>query len=261
MTTVLHWLSGLVTLVLVAFGAQLSTVPPPDPLVAAREMARNADLRGDWEGLQAAVRRLKTLARSEDAALRHYYLGYTSWRMASLAYLAGGAPLTTPLLEDALAELDAAVTVDPRLADANALIGVICGTLIAADPSRAVTLGPRGREAAGRAFASAPGNPRVLLMRAMATTFSPPAVGGDRTRGLGLWREALTRFETSTATDPRLPDWGEAEGWGWLGGAHLMAGEHAEALRAFDRALALRPDFWWVERIARPQALAPSGPG
>ena len=177
--------------------------------------------------------------------------------MASLAYLAGGAPLTTPLLEDALAEFDAAVAVDPRLADADAPIGVICGTLIAGDPARAATLGPRGREAAGRAFAAAPGNPRVLLMRAMATTFSPPAVGGNRARGLVLWREALARFETSTVTDPRLPDWGKAEGWGWLGGAHLMAGDHAEALRAFDRALALRPDFWWVERIARPQAVAP----
>jgi hypothetical protein len=257
MTTLLHWLSGLATMMFVALGTQLATAPPPDPLVAAREMARDGDLRGDWATLQAAKRQLSALGRPEDAALRHYYLGYTSWRMASLAYLGGGPPMTTPLLEDALVELEAARSADPRLADADALIGVVCGTLVAADPSRVASLAPRGREAAQRAFAAAPGNPRVLLMRAMATTFMPPAAGGDRTRGLAEWRDALTRFETAKVTDPRQPDWGDAEGWGWLGGAHLMAGEHADALRAFDRALALRPDFWWVERIARPQALTP----
>ena len=50
---------------------------------------------------------------------------------------------------------------------------------------------------------------------------------------------------------------GHAEAWGWLGGAYLMIDEPDKAVPALERALKLRKDFWWVARIALPQAKRP----
>jgi tetratricopeptide (TPR) repeat protein len=245
---------GIVPMLLAAvIAAAQGERTAPDPMVVARTLARDGDLRGDWAMLVEAHRRLAALPREDGAALRRYYLGYVDWRIGALAFLAGGPTHMIPHLARAAEELQAAIELDPRAAEAHALLATVCGVLIGADPSRAATLAPVLRQAARTAFSLAPDNPRVRLLRGMGVTLAP---GGDRAAGLALWREALEAFQRHRRSDPRLPDWGEAEGWGWLGGVHLVAGEYAEARRAFDRALALRPDFWWVRRIARPQALA-----
>ena len=43
----------------------------------------------------------------------------------------------------------------------------------------------------------------------------------------------------------------------WLGGAYLVKDESELAIKAFERAVELRPDFWWVARMALPQARRP----
>ncbi len=53
-------------------------------------------------------------------------------------------------------------------------------------------------------------------------------------------------------------DWGLAEAWGWLGGAKLIQGDSNKAVPAFQRALELTKDFWWVSRVAMVQAQRPA---
>jgi tetratricopeptide (TPR) repeat protein len=97
----------------------------------------------------------------------------------------------------------------------------------------------------------------VLLLRAMVMFFAPPAFGGDQERGFQHWQDAIALLEKSNTADPLEPEWGLAEAWGWLGGAYLMRGDTAKAVPAFERALDVRRDFWWVSKIALPQAKRP----
>jgi hypothetical protein len=66
----------------------------------------------------------------------------------------------------------------------------------------------------------------------------------------------LARDEKTT--DPLAPAWGLAEAWGWLGGVCLMQGDSQKAMTALQRALEIRKDFWWVSRVAMPQARRPA---
>jgi len=227
-------------------------------LEAARALARDGDLQGDWNKMLEARGRFARLSGDKTAAaLAHYYLGYLDWRLTSMGYLATGLPAQVPLFERAARELSQAVE-GPQAADAQALLAVVLGMTIGADQKRAAEVGPRLKAAWAAALPQGKENPRVLLLRAMAIYGTPKQHGGDPERGLEMWKEAIRLFEREQPAGPGMPDWGHAEAWGWLGGAHLMAGDAAKAAEAFDRALKLRPDFWWVQRIAAPQALRPA---
>src|SRR6185503_17830628 len=102
-----------------------------------------------------------------------------------------------------------------------------------------------------RAIADAPVNPRVKLVVAMLRYFRPTSTRLQKDSALVEWRRAAESF---TSSDFAATPWGDAEGWAWLGGAYLADGKPSEAKDALDRALAIRPDFWWARTIALPQA-------
>jgi tetratricopeptide (TPR) repeat protein len=255
-------LAGLFTisfLALAAFGTMLEGPAPAREFRAASRLARDGDLQADWNKLLDARARLERLVRDQEmAAMVHYQLGYIEWRLSSLAYMSTGMRGQVPHWRRAIAELEQAVALRPDLADAHALIGMCTGPLIASDPSRAKDLTPRMQSAWKSALDPSHRSPRAVLLRAMALFSTPPAYGGNQAEGLALWLESIGLLEKEKTSDPLSPEWGLAEAWGWLGGAYLMQGDHEKALPALRRALDLRKDFWWVSRVAMPQAARPA---
>jgi tetratricopeptide (TPR) repeat protein len=245
-------------------GAALGPVPEATParaLQAASRLVRDGDLQADWNKLLDARARLEELVHHKNiAALVHYQLGYLEWRMSALVYMSSGYRGQVPHWRRAVAELEQAVALQPDLADAHALIGLCTTALLSTDPGQAERLRPRIDSAWKSALDPARTSPRAMLLRAMSVFATSPASGGSQTRGVELWREAIGQLERESVADPRGGEWGLAEAWGWLGGAYLMLGEHENAVPAFERALGLRRDFWWVSRVAMPQAKRPAAP-
>lgn len=240
---------SILVLLLISSGA---VTAPADDVRSARALARDGDLQGDWNKLLDARARLLLLG---DAPQAHFVAGYVEWRLSSLAYLALGPQGAVPLLERSARQLSSAAAHSDG-AEAHALHAAVLTFLLGADPRRAPELGPKARAAWAAAEKLGADNPRVILLRAMTTFFTPAQYGGGVERGLLLWLDAIARFGRAPPSDPG--EWGEAEAWGWLGGAYSSIGRQAEAREAFGRALALRPDFWWVSRIALPQARRPA---
>jgi len=60
-------------------------------------------------------------------------------------------------------------------------------------------------------------------------------------RRLGNWEEAFDVLEKAAQLDPRNADWF----WG-LGDTYLVTHRYADAMRAYDRALSLAPDLYFV---------------
>ena len=254
-------LAGLFTICMLTTGAAMGPVPkitPARELQAASRLARDGDLQGDWNKMLDARTRLERLATHSDiAALVHYQLGYLEWRLSSLVYMSTGFRGQAPHWRRAVSELEQAVALRPDLADAHALIALCTAALVSTDPSQAERLRPRMESAWKAALDPSHTSPRALLLRAMTVFSTPPSHGGSQLQGLELWRDAIAQLEREKTTDPLAPEWGLAEAWGWLGGAYLMQGNHQKALPALQRALDLRGDFWWVARVAMPQARRP----
>ena len=251
-------LLAITTFVMGAAVVPLPEVTPARELKEASRLARDGDLQADWNKMLDARAQLQALVRHKDiSALVHYQLGYLEWRMSALVYLSSGYRGQVTHWRSAVAELEHAVALRPDLADAHALIGLCTTALLSTDPGQAERLRPRIESAWKSALDSARTSPRAILLRAMTVFATPPANGGNQTRGLDLWHEAIAQLEKEKIDDPLAPEWGLAEAWGWLGGAYLMQGEHDKAVPAFERALGLRRDFWWVSRVAMPQAKRP----
>jgi len=226
-------------------------------LRAAVKQARDGDLQADWNKLMDARDRIAALVGDQQlAALAHYYLGYTYWRLSSLAFVAVGPQAQAQLAERAVAELEIAIQKRPQFPDAHALLATCLVATVNFNMSRMESVAPRIRGAWQNALPAGANNPRVMLLRAIATTFAPPEFGGNREKGIEQWKQAIQAFETERP-ETLMPDWGQAEALAWLGGAYLMIGQPSEAIAPLERAIALRSDFWWAAKAALPIARRP----
>lgn len=222
---------------------------------AAMKLARDGDLQADWNKMADARERFAALAKNEElSAYAYYYMGYTDWRLSSLAFLALGPGAQGVFLDRAALNLETAIRKRPDFPDAQALLAACLGIRAASDPSKLAELTPRIRTA-WQAVPAGSTNPRVMLLQAMGLAFAPPPYG-NREKGLTLWRQAIERF-TSDRPEPPLPDWGDVEAIAWLGGFHLMNDQHAQAVELLERALEMRTDFWWAGKAALPVARRP----
>lgn len=255
-----RWILTMCVGAVVCLGPGAAATRGPDnaaEMRAAIKLARDGDLQADWNKMLEARDRFVALASDTNlAALAHYYIGYTYWRLSSLAYIAVGPKAQAQLAERAVSALETAVKLRPEFPDAHALLSTCIATVMVTDRSRMEALVPRLRSAAQAAQPGGATNPRVMLMRAMSLVFAPPEYGGDREKGIELWKQAIAAFEKDRP-GPLMPDWGHAEALAWLGGVHLMLDRPEDAVPFLERAIAVRPDFWWAAKAALPVARRP----
>lgn len=108
----------------------MQDVTPRAVLLAARDLAYDANYRNDQEGLRSAIDRLQPLASSSsDSAYAHYYLSWAFGALSASQLLASDSAATTSAtraLEHARRGLEARAT-DPEfhVVLANSLIGVM----------------------------------------------------------------------------------------------------------------------------------------
>ena len=255
-------LAGLFTIFTLTTGAAMGPaveITPARELQPASRLARDGDLQGDWNKLLDARARLERLVQHRDiAALVHYQLGYLEWRLSSLVYMSTGFRGQAPHWRRAVSELEQAVALRPDLADAHALIALCTTVLLSTEsqPGRSAEAADRKRMES-RAGTGAHDSARAAASR--HDRLQHARLGRRQpVQGLELWREAIAQLEKENTADPLAPEWGLAEAWGWLGGAYLMQGDSDKALPAFQRALEIRKDFWWVSRVAMVQAQRPA---
>lgn len=136
---------------------------------------------------------------------------------------------------------------------ANALIA-----LAVTDSSQFQALATELAGVRRKALELGPRNPRVVMMDAGMIFNIPPERGGDQQKGIARWREAMSLFESEAAVPPvdeREPRWGRDVAYGWLSNLYLRLAtpDLTRAREAADRALVLRPDFWWLKTVVVPK--------
>ena len=121
------------------------------------------------------------------------------------------------------------------------------------DPQQALTHIEKAHELA-------PDNPRVVMMQATSSLFTPTMWGGDVDAAVEDLQRAADLFESDSPSGPLQPDWGHSETYAWLGIAHMKQGRYEEAESALTKALEIDPDFSWVRRVLLPKAKTGESP-
>lgn len=236
--------------VLVASAAPTARAQAPDRATLGAQ-AQAAYLAGD----AAAIGRLEATARpwakSADALERYTY-AFVQFRAQQLAIAAKREGPSKAAGEACVAAAEAAVKADPKSADAHALQSACYGYLANLGGMAAIRNGSRSGKSMEAALALQPRNPRVMLVDGFGYYFRPKFVGGDTGKGCARFREAAAAFDAGAGAGARGGaagiDWGAAEAHLWVGRCARDAGDAAAARKAFERALAIAPDFVAAKR-------------
>ena len=234
--------------VLVASAAPTARAQAPDRATVGAQ-AQAAYLAGD----AAAIGRLEATARpwaKSSDPLELYTYAFVQFRAQQLALAAKREGPSKAAGEACVAAAEAAVKADPKSADALALQSACYGYLANLGGMAAIRNGSRSGKSMEAALALQPRNPRVMLVDGFGYYFRPKFVGGDTGKGCARFREAAAAFDAGAGARGGAAgiDWGAAEAHLWVGRCARDAGDAAAARKAFERALAIAPDFAAAKR-------------
>jgi len=221
---------------------------PASILAATAERAiERAALRTDAAALAEAVKPLDgALAQTPNDPALLYTRAYGYYASSMLYRRPSNPAALQKCFESAVALLER-VKGDPWEAEAAGLRGSILGQLIGLKGGLAgMTLGPESGRLMAHAAKAAPDSPRVIMFRGVSLFNTPAMWGGDPAEGTRLLQQAVDRFAASDLP-ANGPHWGQADALTWLGLAKQKAGDFAAARAAWERALALEPDYGWVK--------------
>jgi tetratricopeptide (TPR) repeat protein len=187
------------------------------------------------------------------SALALYYLGYIDFRLATMHPGMDKDSIVT-YFERGIESLRSATEKNAKCAEAYALLGSCYGQKIRFYPLAAIILGPKAGAAFSTALALEPENPRVVLLDAISTYYTPALFGGSKEKGLQGFRKAAALFDRWKNPDSLQPDWGYDEAYTWIGIAYLEQNEAQSSKKAFQRALEINPNNGWVKYVLLPRA-------
>jgi tetratricopeptide (TPR) repeat protein len=236
--------------------APLPTSAPADAgaLADATRALHEAVLAGKADALLQARARLQALSAADPgSAALHYWVAVATWRAVPLMPEAQRKQAAL-LTQDGLAQCDAALKLDPKLAEALALKGGLQGIAIRFDPASMMTLGPQSEANIARAIGMAPGNPRIRLLQGIGTLNKPAMFGGGAVPAAEIFGQALALFAADTAADSTAPRWGRDDACLWAGRAAMEMRKFAAARDFFAAALEVSPGHAWVRHALLPAA-------
>ena len=176
---------------------------------------------------------------------RAYYLALASYRLADLAdpRQPQQGKQSAERCADSLEKSSDSST--PAPAERFALQATCLRLLASFEPLRGPYLSLRSGGALKHALELAPRDPRVLLLQALADHDRR----ADPARVARELQQATAAFELEREGIERVPGWGAAEAYAFLGRELLEQGQTLAARAALEHALLLVPDFTLAHRL------------
>ncbi len=229
-----------------------ATAPAAPADLATARIALMRAVYGSTDSILAARAQLEALAAaSPKSAALHYWVALADYRL--VPRLMKDAKAAARYCKDGLDQLDRAIAIQPKFADAIALEGGLQGLEISLDPTRAMALGPQIVETLGRAAALEPANPRVALLDGINTYHVPRFVGGGPDKALVRLAHAQQLYAAEKAGGPDAIRWGADDAFLWAGRACVELALYDQARAFYDKALAANPSNGWVKYTLLPE--------
>jgi tetratricopeptide (TPR) repeat protein len=129
-----------------------------------------------------------------------------------------------------------AVSLKPDIGEYYRVLGALYGQAVT-DLISGLRYGPKARDAISKAVEKSPHSSNVYVARGVGNLYLPSQLGG----GAGA---AIPDFRKAIEIDPQ-----NAEAWVYLGVALRMDKKEDDARRAFNKALELNPNRFWVRQL------------
>lgn len=116
--------------------------------------------------------------------------------------------------------VDAAESLEKNNSEIHLLQKMIYSLKMMVNPmERFRTFGAKAEEELKKAEQLDPSNPRVTLIKAEDTYYTPEQFGGSKTKGMELFKTSLEKFNTFKPKTALDPNWGKTEAQYFLSGA------------------------------------------
>lgn len=116
--------------------------------------------------------------------------------------------------------VDAAESLEKNNSEIHLLQKMIYSLKMMVNPmERFRTFGAKAEEELKKAEQLDPSNPRVALIKAEDTYYTPEQFGGSKTKGMELFKTSLEKFNTFKPKTALDPNWGKTEARYFLSGA------------------------------------------
>lgn len=144
--------------------------------------------------------------------LPYYYAAFSTIQKGRMTMREGKLADLDPIAADAQKSLDLAMDLSKDNAENLILQKMIHGLKMMVDPqARFMSEGMLAADALSKAEKIDAGNPRITLMKAEDTYFTPEQFGGSKARGLELFQKSLEQFKIYKTKSALDPSWGKGE--------------------------------------------------
>ena len=144
--------------------------------------------------------------------LPYYYAAFSTIQKGRLAMRDGKMAELDAIAAEAQKSLDLAINLNKDNAENLILQKMIHSLKMMVDPqSRFMSEGMLAKEALEKAEKADPANPRISLLKAEDTYFTPEQFGGSKTKGLELFQKSLDQFKVYKPKSTLDPNWGKGE--------------------------------------------------
>lgn len=144
--------------------------------------------------------------------LPYYYAAFSTIQKGRLAMRDGKMAELDAIATEAQKSLDLATNLNKDNAENLILQKMIHSLKMMVDPqSRFMSEGMLAKEALEKAEKADPANPRISLLKAEDTYFTPEQFGGSKAKGLELFQKSLDQFKVYKPKSTLDPNWGKGE--------------------------------------------------
>ncbi|WP_027375823.1 hypothetical protein [Kaistella palustris] len=175
--------------------------------IAKVEQSQNAD---DLTALSNDFTRIADKEKTE--WLPYYYAAFASVQKGRIMMREGKLAELDNVADEAQRSLDKAADLSKDNAEILILQKMIHGLRMMVNPqARFMSEGMLGADALSKAQKLEPENPRITLLQAEDTYYTPEQFGGSKTKGLELFQKALDQYKTYKPKSELNPNWGKGE--------------------------------------------------
>ncbi|EJL76220.1 hypothetical protein [Chryseobacterium populi] len=166
------------------------------------------------EDFQVLVNDFHRIAGKEESKWQpYYYTAFSFIQKGRVMMREGKMDELDNIAGQAQKYLDAAQSVDPKdNAEIHLLKKMSYSLRMMVNPQqRYMTDGTKAAEELKIAEKLDPENPRIALIKAEDTYFTPEQYGGSKTKGIEMFKQALAKFNAYTPKTSLDPNWGKSE--------------------------------------------------
>ena len=171
------------------------------------------------EDFQALANDFQRIAEKETTKWQpNYYTAFSYIQKGRVLMREGKMQELDAVADQAQKHIDAAGSADKDNSEIHLLQKMVYSLKMMVNPQeRYMTFGTKAQEELTIAEKLNPDNPRVDLIKAEDTYFTPEQYGGSKTKGIEQFKTALEKFNTFKPKTTLDPDWGKQEAEYFIG--------------------------------------------